>query len=171
MRKLLILLLLLVGPGLLFAQSRGKQKKADQQTAAWRYEIENLGMVATAGNRVFKVWSYASDPRVATEQAKKNAVHGILFKGLADASRAKGCSPLVPGGESGHEAFFDAFFAQGGEYMKYVALTTSGEVAAEDVLRVSKKEYKIGVIVTVQYDNLRRRLEQEGIVEKLNSRF
>lgn len=55
--------------------------------------------------------------------------------------------------------------------MRYVALTTSGEVAAEDVLRVSKKEYKIGVIVTVQYDNLRRRLEQEGIVEKLNSRF
>ena len=45
MRKLLVLLLLLAGPGLLFAQSRGKQKKADQQTAAWRYEIENLGVV------------------------------------------------------------------------------------------------------------------------------
>ena len=145
MRRLIILLLLLAGPGLLLAQSRGKQKKADQQTAAWRYEIENLGMVATA--------------------------FLILFKGIADAGRAKGCSPLVPGGVSGHEAFFDAFFAQGGEYMKYVALTTSGEVAAEDVLRISKKEYKVGVIVTVQYDNLRRRLEQEGIVEKLNSRF
>lgn len=171
MRRLIILLLLLAGPGLLFAQSRGKQKKADQQTAAWRYEIENLGVVATAGNKVFKVWSYASDPRVAMEQAKKNAIHGILFKGLADSGRAKGCSPLVPAGVSGHEAFFDAFFAPGGDYMRYVALTTSGEVAAEDVLRVSKKEYKIGVIVTVQYDNLRRRLEQEGIVEKLNSRF
>lgn len=48
MRRLIILLLLLAGPGLLLAQSRGKQKKADQQTAAWRYEIENLGMVATA---------------------------------------------------------------------------------------------------------------------------
>lgn len=171
MRKLLVLLLLLAGPGLLFAQSRGKQKKADQQTAAWRYEIENLGVVATAGNKVFKVWSYASDPRVAMEQAKKNAIHGILFKGMADSGRAKGCSPLVPAGVSGHEAFFDVFFAPGGDYMRYVALTTSGEVAAEDVLRVSKKEYKIGVIVTVQYDNLRRRLEQEGIVEKLNSRF
>ena len=171
MRKLIIVLLLLAGPGLLLAQSKGKQKKADQQTVACRYEIENIGIVATAGNKVLKVWSYASDPRVAIEQAKKNAVHGILFKGMADAERAKGCSPLVPEGESAHEAFFEAFFAQGGDYMRYVALTTSGEVAAEDVLRISKKEYKIGVIVTVQYDNLRRRLEQEGIVEKLNSRF
>ena len=33
MRRLIILLLLLAGPGLLLAQSRGKQKKADQQTA------------------------------------------------------------------------------------------------------------------------------------------
>lgn len=41
MRKLLVLLLLLAGPGLLFAQSRGKQKKptSKQQLGAMRLRI------------------------------------------------------------------------------------------------------------------------------------
>ena len=38
-------------------------------------------------------------------------------------------------------------------------------------LKISKREYKIGVIVNVQSDQLRKRLEKEGIAKGLSSGF
>ena len=76
-----------------------------------------------------------------------------------------------PTAEYQHQAFFDAFFAEGGEYLKYVSSATDGQIAAADRLKVSKREYKIGAIVTVMTDLLRKRLEKEGIVRALNAGF
>lgn len=167
------LLLMLVAPVESFSQGQ-KIKKANAETVAWRYEIEveNVGLQGACN---VKVWSFSKNPAVATEQAKKNAVHGMIFKGVADKAGIKGKKPLVADVtmEEKHAEFFKNFFAEGGEYMKYVAYTTSGQVGAGDVMKVSKKsrEYKVGVVVTVQYDQLRKRLEQEGIVKKLNQGF
>lgn len=168
-----VLLLMLVAPFQSFSQGR-KIKKANAETAAWRYEIEveNVGLQGACN---VKVWSYSKNPAVATEQTKKNAVHGMIFKGVADKTGIKGKKPLVADVtvEGKYADFFENFFADGGEYMKYVAYTTTGQVAAGDVVKLGPKsrEYKVGVVVTVQYDQLRKRLEQEGIVKKLNEGF
>ena len=53
-----------------------------------------------------------------------------------------------------------------GEYMKYVSLTS----AAHEVIRVGK-EYKVGVVVTVHKDALRKALENAGIVKGLSHGF
>ena len=152
------------------AQAR---KKADKETVQWRYEIECVG-TGIQGTYLIKVWSYSKNPNVATEQAKKNAVHGIVFKGFSGGGN--GCTtqkPLArdPNLEQQKEEFFKHFFADGGKYMKFVSMSTDGSVAAGDRLKVSKKEYKIGVIVSVRKDDLRKDLEAAGIIKSLSSGF
>lgn len=55
--------------------------------------------------------------------------------------------------------------------MKYVNLTNDGAVGNGDIMKIKKKLYKVGVYVSVNKDELRRRLEQDGIIRGLNSGF
>lgn len=166
------LLVCLIGFGF-NANAQWKKNKANEDTKIWRYDIECQG-IAKKGAKLVKVWSYSKNPKHAIAQAMKNAVHGIVFKGYGGGGQ--GCttfSALVPDFDIAkeHEAFFDAFFEDGGEYLKYVTAATDGSIAPGDCLKISKREYKIGVIVTVQTDQLRKRLEEEGIVRALTSGF
>jgi len=152
-----------------FGQAR---KKADKDTERWRYELEVVNEGAQ-GTYLIKIWSYSKRPQVALEQAKKNAIHGIVFKGYTGAGRIKGQKPLVqdPSAELTYEAFFKAFFADNGKYMKFVQLTTDGAIAPGDIMKVGKKEYKVGIVVSVSKDELRKYLEAEKIIRSLSSGF
>jgi hypothetical protein len=169
MKHLLTVFLALI----LFSNSGNAQarKKADKDTKEWRYEIEGVQQ-GVSGTYLIKVWSYSKKPDVAIEQAKKNAVHGIVFRGYAGNSRLPGQSALVtnPNIEEEKADFFDAFFADGGKYMKFVSLTNDGAVAAEDRMKVGK-EYKVGVLISVRKEDLRKDLENAGIVKGLSSGF
>ena len=147
------------------------KKKADKDTKNWRYEIEAVQQ-GVAGTYLIKVWSYSKKPDVAIDQAKKNAVHGIIFRGYAGTDRVPGQSPLTsnPNIEEEKADFFDAFFADGGKYMKFVSVTNDGAVAAEDRMKVGK-EYKIGVLISVRKEELRKDLENAGIIKGLSAGF
>ena len=148
-----------------------QNKKADKDTRNWVYEIEPVG-VGAQGSYLIKVWSYSKKPMVALEQAKKNAVHGIIFKGFTGIQGVPGQRPLTnnPNLEVEQAEFFKNFFAEGGKYMKFVNITNDGSVAAEDRLKIGK-EYKIGVVVSVNVAGLRKDLEDAGMVRGLNSGF
>jgi hypothetical protein len=155
-----------------FAQSARKQRKADEATKEWRYEIECAG-IGKDGTYLIKVWSYSKNATIAITQAKKNAVHGIIFKGFSGGGQ--GCTsqrPLAsnPNLEDEKADFFDAFFEEGGRYMKFVTESADGNVDASDRMKVGK-EYKIGVLVSVQKDALRKDLEAAGIIKGLSSGF
>jgi len=155
----------------ILSQARAK-KKAMRDMEAFRYEIECLG-TGVEGTYLIKVWTYSKKPKVAIEQSKKNAVHGVIFKGFAGGGR--GCisqKPLAssPEVEDEHSEFFDKFFADGGDYMKYVSLSNDGSIDSEDRLKVGK-EYKIGVVVSVMKDQLRKDLEKAGIIKALDAGF
>jgi hypothetical protein len=148
-----------------------QKNKANKDTQNWRYEIEAAG-VGTQGTYLIKVWSYSKNPTIAIEQAKKNAVHGIIFKGFMGIQGVPGQKPLTnnPNLEMEQEQFFKNFFADGGKYMKFVNITNDGSIAAEDRLKMGK-EYKIGVIVSVNAAGLRKDLEDAGILKGLSSGF
>jgi hypothetical protein len=170
--KLCILLLCAVSlPLLAGAQQLPKRhvKKANEQTQDWRYEIEPVS-VGTPGSVVVKVWSFSKKPEVAAEQARKNAVHGVIFKGIPAKDRMPGKKPLVEG-TIGDPGFLESFFADGGDYARYVTLTTNGAIAAGDVLKVSKKEYKVGIVATIAYNELRQYLESKGAAKRLDAGF
>jgi len=149
------------------------KKKANKDTEQWRYEIECVG-TGVQGTYLIKVWSYSKKPDVAIEQAKKNAVHGIIFKGYAGGKN--GCTSQKslarnPNLEQEQETFFKGFFADGGKYMKFVSFAADAAVAASDIMKVGRKEYKIGVVVSVKKDELRKDLETAGIIKGLASGF
>jgi len=164
----LILLSFLTVPYVNLAQSK---KKADQETAEWRYEIEAAG-TGTQGNYQVKVWTYSKNPETAIEQAKKNSVHGIIFKGFPDKDRIKGQKALAqnPNLEQEKEDFFKPFFQDGGKYQKFVSLVNNGAIGPGDRLKIGK-EYKIGVVVSVNVAALRKDLEDAGIIKGLSSGF
>jgi len=164
---LLFISLLIVLPGV-YGQRR---KKEDANTRNWRYEIEGV-QTGVQGTYLIKVWTYSNRPDLAIEQAKKNAVHGIIFRGFAGTGRVPGKKPLAqsPNLEEEKSDFFSLFFGEGGKYMKYISLTNDGAVAAQDRMKVGK-EFKIGVIVSVNVDGLRKDLEDAGIIKSLGGGF
>jgi hypothetical protein len=162
------ILFLAIGSNYCTAQAK---RKANNDTEAWRYEIEAV-QTGTQGSYLIKVWSYSKKPVVATEQSKKNAIHGIIFKGFTGISGVPGQSPLTSNIniEVEKEEFFTKFFDEGGSYMKFVSMSNDGAVAAEDRMKIGK-EYKIGVIVSVNVAELRKYLEASGIIRSLSSGF
>ena len=157
----------------LSANGQWKKNKALEDTKIWRYDIECAG-IAKQGSKLVKVWSYSKNPKHAIASAMRNAVHGIIFKGYAGGGQ--GCTPFRPlvkdpDSEEQFQFFFDAFFEEGGDYLKYVSSATDGQIQTGDILKVSKREYKIGAIVTVMTDQLRRRLEKEGVIKALTNGF
>jgi hypothetical protein len=168
-KKSYLLLLLLLGFSIGVNAQAGK--KADKETEEWRYEIECVSTGAT-GSYLIKVWSYSKKPEVAINQAKKNAVHGVIFKGFTGSGAGCTQKPLAgsPALEQEKATFFKDFFADGGKYMKFVSVSGDGSVNAADRLKIGK-EYKIGVVVSVYKDELRKDLEAAGIIRALDSGF
>ena len=164
---LLVLVMIMAIPIATFAQ---KKAKADKETIEWRYELEAT-QTGVQGTYQIKVWSYSKDANIAAEQAKKNAVHGVIFRGFAGTpdGRVKGQKPLTnnPNLEQEQDKFFKEFFADGGKYQKYVSYSNNANME-----RIKYgKEYKVGVIVTVNVSELRKDLENAGIIKSLNAGF
>lgn len=154
--------------GCTLAWAGNKEKKADKDTENWRYDIECAG-TGSDGTYFVKVWSYSKKADVAAEQSLKNAVHGVLFKGIT--GQVGGCPSqraLIPNPNVQNEQrdFFAKFFSsKGGDFRKYAVATGTPE-------RVRlKKEYKVGVTVSVAKDMLRRDLEAAGVIKGLGSGF
>ena len=156
--------------------STARQVAADKDTLQWRYEVEPVAGQARQGHILVKVWSYSKDKNIAITQAGKNAVHGVLFKGVAalmDATnRLPAQKPIITevGVEERNQDFFKTFFAEGGKYQKFIQFVNNGIPASGDILNVGK-EYKIGVRVSVAKDALRKEMEADGIIGKLGSGF
>ena len=175
MKRFLAILLVSLVPFLAFAAGGArnqKKKKADKNTAAWYYELEAYS-APYRGSCNVKVWSYGPDINTARDQATKNAVHGVLFRGVPGnpEKRLNALPPVVSDirAEETHKEFFEKFFENGGPYQRYATKTVSS--GNDEILKYGRKNYKVGVVVTVQYDALRKALEEQGINDSLTSGF
>lgn len=166
MKNLWIILLALL-PFSLSAQ-KVAEKKANIATEQWGYEIEPAVGQAPKGTVIVRVSSYSKNAQVAIQQAGKNAVHGILFKGVApsnDNNRLPGVPALVNDLTiaAENDAYFRDFF-NNKAYQQYVSMINNG--APESTLQVGK-QWKIAILVKVQIDALRQRLESDGVLKAL----
>jgi hypothetical protein len=169
--KRLGILMLLIASTQLSAQR--KQRLADNATKAWQYDIECIN-TGKKGYKLIKVWSYSKKPKYAISQSWKNAVHGMIFKGFSGTDRAcTGFRPLMNKEmtEDQYNTFFKDFFLDGGDYNQYVSDAEDGMIDPTDVLKVNKKMYKIGVVVNVNTDALRKKLEAAGLITGLSTGF
>jgi len=164
MRKIAFVLLAVAG--LLFSASAVAAPKKAADKPDFRYDIEYVKSVGT-GISSIKVWSYASKAQNAMNESRRNAVHGIIFKGYAGAGAS--FSPLCksPSAMTDNADFFNHFFADGGDYMRYVSSVQEG---SDEVVKFGK-EYKFGQIVNVNVKELRKALENAGIIKGLGAGF
>jgi hypothetical protein len=132
-----------------------------------RYDIECAGN-GSQGTYLVKVWVYGKERQITSDVLKKYAVHGVIFKGFAGKNGCAAQKPLAqsPALEQEKADFFDAFFNTDKAYAKYV---TEVEGTTERV-KVGK-EYKIGAIISVSKDLLRKDLEEAGIIRGLSDGF
>jgi hypothetical protein len=165
MRKILFPLLAVAF--VLSSCATARQAKANKDTNQFRYEIECAGN-AIQGTYLVKVWTYSRSAGIAENQCRKNAVHGVIFKGYGGGQGCVSQRPLAntPGVEDQYKTYFDNFFAPGGEFQKYASIMSG----TTETVKVGK-EYKVGVVVSVRKDDLRKALEAAGVIRKLNSGF
>ena len=100
---------------------------------------------------------------ICVEQAKKNAVRDVLFKGVVAGSRECSVRPLVTevNAQERYASYFNDFFRDGGEYLKYVSMEdkkTNSNTKASNKTQIS---YSTTVRV------LRSQLQQKLIEDKI----
>jgi len=147
----------------------GKERKKSMKS--WdNYEITTV-KVGVDGTKFVKVWGFGSSQDKAIMAAKQNAVHACIFRGLPGSETAMStpalCSPDVL---DQYEEYFQDFFADGGPWLAYITLTTDGVPSGTDVRKV-KGGKKVGLYISIMYDNLKKKLENDGVIRKLSSGF
>jgi len=151
------------------AQSRKERKIL--YNSQYNYEIEPIG-VGQDGTKVFKVWGYGKKVEDAVMNAKEHAVAACIFKGIPGGNGSAPTPPIITEANAKvkHADYFEKFFEVGGKYLQFIAVTTDGEPAGQDRLKI-KKGYKVAIYVQVMYDSLRKQLEADGIARRLDSGF
>lgn len=166
MKKLFFLLLVSIG-----AISANAQNNSDIRE--WTYEIEGVSQSRDVGTYIVKVWSYTKKPKIDYDIAKRNAIHGIIFRGYLKKGNLPALPPIsnAPGLEQTQKDFFDQFFRDGGDYLKYVAISNENlAISGGDLIKINKG-YKIGMIMSVNKNLLLRDLEAAGVVKSLSNGF
>lgn len=149
------------------------------ESTSLNYEVKALEQ-GKQGTILFKVFSYGNTTRQAIDRAKMDALHAILFKGVPGSNSTR---PLIDAAtlESNKKYFVD-FFGGASEINQYslgyikikegshegpyrLFVSESGDGSIEDRLKVNNL-VKVGVPVTVNLDELRRKLESDGIIRK-----
>ena len=144
---------------------------AQTTTAAYsEYEVECLG-VELDGSQTLRVWGVGRNKKDAVEQAKKNAVRVVLFKGVRAGMSGCNTKPIVfeVNAEEKYEDYFNAFFIDGGEYSKYVSMKDEKRVnlfKKDKDKEISKHFVKYGVTVRVLRAELKKRMESDNVIQK-----
>lgn len=144
-----------------------------ERVVPFNYELSVVqeGNSATSGHKIFKVWSFGKKGDLTQEICMRNAIHGLLFRGLVaeDMGSQGSVAALVPDGYESHKDYFDAFFSSG-DFLQFIQPASKGAQQAGDVVKM-KKEYRVGLLVQVNLSALRKRLEKDGIIKGVRSLF
>lgn len=168
--KRFIILIVIILTSTTICAGQGKDRR--KSFSSWEnYEVttERIGV---EGTKFIKVWGFGKSVDKAVMAAKRNAVHACIFRGLPGNTNANATPPILrdPNAFAMHEDYFNDFFAAGGPYLSYINVTTDGIPSGQDRRKVSGG-YKVAIYVQVMYDNLKFKLQGDGIARKLDYGF
>lgn len=164
--KICIVALLIVPINSLFSQTNSNRKVTEERTRNWQYESICSESGGTGSSYLLQVASYVGDLRLALNQAKKNAIHAVLFKGVA--GNNLGCTAKEPLIENGvyndNFEYFEDFFYNTRQYNQFA---TSPSGSAESSEKLKRKMNRVTFIISVNVDELRKKLEYDKIIVPL----
>ena len=155
----LVLSLMLMSAMVLLAADKGEQMK---------YDIVSAGATGAQGTYLVKVSVYSKRGKTTSAELQRAAVHGVIFKGVVGGNGMATQKPMAtPTTEYEKADFFEQFLTDGGPYSAYASV----EGATISRAKTPTGEYRVSAVVVVSKDELRKYLEQAGIVRGLGSIF
>lgn len=134
----------------------------------YSYKTECLG-AELDGSQTLKAWGNGRNRFDAIEQAKKNAVRDVLFNGIYEGKQECERKPVVTevNAQEKHEAYFNNFFSDKGEFKNYVSLKDEriGQKIARD-RKGARQSVTHGVVVRVLRSELKMKMIEDGIIKK-----
>lgn len=175
MKRILSLLIIVIAALQLPLTADAKKVDKQKTMKEWaNYEATTVS-VGQNGTKLLKVWGFGKKIDKAIEQAKKNAVHACLFKGIPGSSTSMKTPAIfnnqgnVQALNENFEYFYD-FFEENGDYLNYVNITTDGYPSGQDRREV-KGGYKVAINVQVMYDELKQRMRNDGLLKSASDLF
>lgn len=142
----------------------GGCKTSNDVSGFYSREIECMGSELD-GSVTLKTWGRGKNKSDALEQAKKEAVNAVLFTGIRNGkpdcdTRAVLNAPNIRQNKSD---YFNRFFADGGDYKKFVSDKdeTSGQ---REKVESRDGEVMYGFIIRVMRSELQKQMIRDGIL-------
>jgi hypothetical protein len=160
MRKLLRLLLIIT----ILVMGCSCSSNKSTLSAFYSSETECLG-TEYDGSLTLRVWGEGNTRNDAIEQAKKQAVHDVLFKGITRGVSDYHMRPLLTesNAEENHQEYFSTFFRDKGDYSKYVNFKDEKSNSRQKVS--NRQVYKVGITVRLLSSELKNRLKADGLIK------
>lgn len=142
----------------------GCKSSATSVTPYHSVPIECMG-VEHDGSQTLRVSGTGRNKADAVEQAKKNAVCEVIFKGIRYGKQECNMRPLVTevNAEEKYENYFNIFFADGGEYLKYVSMADERNHSRDKAKAQAFVSYTI--TVRVLRAELKERLKADHVID------
>ena len=153
--------------GILLLMQTSGESKPPAVSSYGLYEIECAG-AGSQGTQLVRVWASSKVRGVNIDMLKRFAVHGVIFKGYAGGNGCTSQKPMAtsPSLEQQRANFFDPFFNTDKAYNKYASQMGKG------IERVKVgRETRVGAVISVSKDMLRRDLEAAGVLRGLTDGF
>tara|TARA_Y100000996_G_scaffold396347_1_gene362351 strand:+ start:455 stop:997 length:543 start_codon:yes stop_codon:yes gene_type:complete len=176
-RNLILLIFFVFISESLFSQKQNFRKPggSTRKNFVWNYELMCTG-VGNTDVEVVKCFSFGKNFKKARDKVRMDAVHGALFKGISGSSKslASGCEPKRPIinliSYQDERDWFDEFFVSGA-YLQYVNITNNAQVPASDIVKLKRGGYKVGFTLTIKFEELKKRMIEEGFSRSLVEGF
>ena len=134
-----------------------------QNSGIKEFEVECLG-VEGDGSQTVRAYGFGKDKEDATDQAQKNAVYAVIFKGI---TKGSGCNmkPLINevNAREKYEDYFDNFFKDDGPFKDFISMDDERMFGREDTRNALGRRY--AVVITVLRSELRMKLKEDGILK------
>lgn len=118
----------------------------------------------TDGYISIKIWDTKKGGNYKSEQARKDAIHAILYSGIAGENGCLTQSPLLnkPEDEEKFKRIEKDFFSKTGKWSQFTRSSATETTLPESI---GKKDWKV-YQVNVSKNELRKFLEEKSIIEK-----
>ena len=138
--------------------------KAQNNPVYARSSIKCMG-VELDGSQTLRVQGYGRNRSDAKEQAMKNAVWAVIFDGIRDGAEGCNMRPLVTevNAKERYEDYFNLFFADNGEYKKYVSLRDTKKRSGGR--SKDKLGYAYDLTIRVLRAELKARLKADNLID------
>jgi hypothetical protein len=132
------------------------------------YQIECMS-VENDGYITLKIWDSKQGKNYKSEQARKDAVHAILFSGVPPTNSCTTQKPILTDSESqrNFEKIQSEFFGKKGAWSKYTRMAETQDALPENIDKNKWKVYQVSVAKNL----LQKDLQDQKIIKPLNSGF